>query len=561
MRGKLRTFGKDQNGAVAGIYAVALIGLIAIGGVGFDYARMAGMDSELQNAADQAALAAATQLDGELTACARADKAAVSLLDNITLLSNVAPDDGSLARNAVTVNSGNAADGDEEDYCGNRGYITFYSSYSNPASNTLAGNDADAAIVAVSVDSRTARYAFTPIVGAIFARMSARAVASIGSAICDVPPLMICDPQPDSTLPITQRLLPGYGIQVTGHGNNTTKTGGQPDPYDTSTQVSSWAPGDFGFLEIGTGQVQDLIRALAYDDLPFDCSPVGGTSPETGNAQGLYDAINTRFDIYDFQQTTNGNNPLAACNSGGCPSASNTVKDLIRDSNGTTSANACKLNKNGWYLPPNEEQFWPIASTTTYNDMNVYNDTSNTPSITAMGLPRDNCHYESYRGNTGTDCGSANDDDNRVGNGVWGRGDYWATNHPGVTPPAGAKTMTRYQTYLWELGVTGSLPTAGKQVASPLCSTAKNSGISNSTPERRVLTVAVVTNCSSLSGKSTPVEIGEWMDMFLVEPIVDDRENGSVKDGLYMEVINVNQLGSGSTTGGTVRKDKPFLIE
>ncbi len=552
MQERIRKFVSDENGAVAGIYAVALIGLIAVGGVGFDYARMAGMDSELQNAADQAALAAATQLDGQDGACARADDAAINLLDNITLLSN----DGS--GNAVTVNSGNAA-ASGSDQCGNRGYIVFYSAYNDPATNTLADNDANAAIVEVAVDSRTARYAFTPIVGAIFSTMSARAVASIGSAICDVPPLMICDPEPGNVLPVAQRLLPGQGIQVTGHGNNATKGPGGKNDYDTDSTVSAWAPGDFGFLEIGSGQSQDLIKALAYDDIPFDCAPVGGTKPETGNPQGLYDALNTRFDIYDFTKTDKGGNPLAPCNAGACPAASNVTKDVVK-TNTNTTGNACKFHNTGWELPAEDAQFWPVAANGSYDGMSTYQRTGPGYSLTAMGLPRDNCHYNSYNAATASNCG--NDSDNRVGNGNWARGDYFKKNHPSATLPANKTTITRYQTYLWELA--GNMPNpspAGGQRSSPVCSTAKNGGIDNSSADRRVLTVAVVTNCSSLSGSSTAVEIGEWMDMFLVEPIVDERTNGSVKDGLYMEVIRVNDLGSGSATGGTVRKDKPYLIE
>ena len=65
-------FWRNETGATAALYALALPALIAVGGVGFDYARLAGMDSELQNAADQAALAGATQLDGKLGACSRA---------------------------------------------------------------------------------------------------------------------------------------------------------------------------------------------------------------------------------------------------------------------------------------------------------------------------------------------------------------------------------------------------------------------------------------------------------------------------------------------------------
>ena len=38
----LRRFHKDQSGAVAATYALALIPLVAMAGLGFDYARMAG---------------------------------------------------------------------------------------------------------------------------------------------------------------------------------------------------------------------------------------------------------------------------------------------------------------------------------------------------------------------------------------------------------------------------------------------------------------------------------------------------------------------------------------
>ena len=67
-----RSFWLNESGATAALYALALPALVAIAGVGFDYARLASMDSELQNAADQAALAAVTQLNGQGGACLRA---------------------------------------------------------------------------------------------------------------------------------------------------------------------------------------------------------------------------------------------------------------------------------------------------------------------------------------------------------------------------------------------------------------------------------------------------------------------------------------------------------
>ena len=69
---------RNSEGAVAPIVALSLIALIAVGGIAFDYAHVAAMDTELQDAADHAALAAATQLDGNDGAQDRATDAAQS---------------------------------------------------------------------------------------------------------------------------------------------------------------------------------------------------------------------------------------------------------------------------------------------------------------------------------------------------------------------------------------------------------------------------------------------------------------------------------------------------
>src|SRR3954452_12088002 len=93
----LQQLWKRTDGAVAPTVALSLVGLIAVGGIAFDYAHLAAMDTELQQAADQAAVAAATQLDARPGAIARATAAAQNLITNKTLLAG----DGS--SNAVTV--------------------------------------------------------------------------------------------------------------------------------------------------------------------------------------------------------------------------------------------------------------------------------------------------------------------------------------------------------------------------------------------------------------------------------------------------------------------------
>lgn len=192
--------------------------------------------------------------------------------------------------------------------------------------------------------------------------------------------------------------------------------------------------------------------------------------------------------------------------------------------------------------------------------MELVNNTTNSPSIDAMGLPRDLCHYGSYSAACRTLTGQSND---RFGNGLWGRGDYFNKYHPSRTP-GNASTMTRFETYKWEIAngyvasINGTNAGSNKQYSAPVCSTLSAGGI-----DRRVLSVAIVENCATLSGSSTKVDVDEWVEMFLVEPVFDGRGNGALPDSIYMEVIGPSTVGSNGGASGpqTVRKDVPYLIE
>jgi hypothetical protein len=92
------------------------------------------------------------------------------------------------------------------------------------------------------------------------------------------------------------------------------------------------------------------------------------------------------------------------------------------------------------------------------------------------------------------------------------------------------------------------------------------------TIDRRVLTVAIVRNCTGpitiggvtypgLSGNSNAAVIDEWVDMFLVEPVFDARGNGVIADSIYMEVIGASKLGGGgSSASQQIRRDVPYLV-
>ena len=148
----IRHLGGDERGAVSSMYAVAILTLVAMAGIGFDYGRMMALDTELQNAADQAALAAATQLDGNDDAMIRARDAATNAFAtaaspyvNETRFAN----DG--AGRPITSLS-----------------FKFYDGYLNDAPGTELTSDADGAdaeVVEETVNTRTVNYALTPLIG------------------------------------------------------------------------------------------------------------------------------------------------------------------------------------------------------------------------------------------------------------------------------------------------------------------------------------------------------------------------------------------------------------
>lgn len=550
-RSVLRIFRRNDSGAIAPLYALALFALVGAAGIGFDYARIAAMDTELQNAADQAALAAATQLTREAGAKASAADAAEEFFAsrgyNKTNFANDGDSDGKAVK-IVTV----------EFYATRANAEAETNAFSE--SDTDAGEgDEDANFVRVVVEQRTANYALTPVVGALSGPIDAAATAGMGSSICKVPPIMICSPDPSQ--PFDAEDKEGMGIVATGHntGNGNGGNGGNPG---SDSQGNTWAPGDFGFLQVedpsatAASRNQALLLALAYEQPPVDCTPVGENRVSTGNPQGLFDAINTRFDIYDFNNNSGNGNILSACYSGRCPAAQNVVKDFTNTNPNPTVNNACKIRNSGggagWMLPDDDEEFEPIYNSSATDETQIDDDGV----IAVMGLPRDNCHYTSYDptpANSGDD-GLCSGGNGRFGNGAWARADYFAKNHPSGSRPTDWQNITRYETYLWELA--NSLPSVANQRSGPMCSTGTTD------IDRRVLTVAVVTNCSSLHGASVPVDIDEWVDVFLVEPSIDDPvRHNAFRDAIYVEVIGPSKTAGGNTYGvQTVRRDVPYLV-
>lgn len=546
MWGAAGKLARDANGAVAPTVALSLFGLIAAGGIAFDYARLATMDTELQNAADQAALAAASQLDGEDGACARSAAAAANMVSHSTLFAN---DSEGLA---ITIQN--------ESACDATGRIRFWQDI---AKTNPADDDSNAKFVEVEVDPRTAFYALTPVVGAFSSgEVAAIAFAGLDSAICKVPPLMLCNPDESGDPDFTIANYVGKGIRLVANDGG-----------------GNYGPGNFGFLAAGldtTGNTGAAVlrRILGRSSLAADCASGDGVTTDPGNMVSVRDALNVRFDIYD-----QGLNQACGTNGALCPPSINTRKDLLQKGNGNNCGlvNNATGNPNGWKEADNPYPGTLSAMPTTTTPRQL-TDTE-AAALSPTGYPRDVCHAFSVMGScTPLVAGEGN----RIGDGNWDRYAYFRSHpvdYPTITSRAamdsfltntfGTTTPTRYQVYQWEMQPANraarlhtNVPVGSLKASSqPVCAPA-GSGVfpSDTQVDRRVLSVAVV-NCAveGVRGRTPDVNVKKWIDIFLTEPSVARlrTENSDI----YVEVIGVTQNATEAGAVQLVKKSVPYLIE
>lgn len=513
MRGtKLNDLVHNDRGAVAATYALALTGLIVIGGVGFDYGRLMAMDSELQNGADQAALAGATQLNGLSGACSRAAARAISLVTNTT----------------VVANSGHSITLPSEPGCDASGSVRFWQ---NKDRTSAATNDSNARFIEVRVDSRSVDYAFTPIAGLIYGSVGAGAMAGLGSSVCKVPPVFMCNPNEGSDPLFTVANYIGVGIRLTANDGG-----------------STYGNGNFGYLQTNAGNGANAVRdVLGKVDIPGDCVNVDSIETKTGEQITVLDALNTRFDIYGggITQTCSANGSL-------CPPSANSRKDVVHKGN-TNNCAFTNGNGNGWQVAP---QPYRPPSAAALTDAEI-------AATSPMGYPRDICHAVSPTGS----CGGG-----RIGSGTWDRNAYFKTNSQNYAPSFdiaatfGTATPTRYQVYRYEAAnpstrlqaqSAGGGNTARPQ---PYCVT-PGIPVGGVGADRRVISVAVV-NCAT-QNLSNPIRPVNWIDVFLVEPSLR-RQQGSTliteASDVYVEVVGATTLGGGSNAAQLIRRDVPYLV-
>lgn len=549
---------RSEQAAVAPTVALSLFGLIAAGGLAFDYARLAGMDTELQAAADMAALAAASQLDRTSDSITRAtnaiDKEAVA--DRLVANSSLFANDGK--GSVVEI-----------------GTITFCSDFDDtePTNDAACDETTDpllAAYVMVTTEVRTANYALTPIVAAFSGTSSANAVAGVYSAMCNVAPLMVCAPAGENNWPTEADY--GRGIRL-----------------KPATGPTAWAPGNYGLLDFGNGfgGVFDSLMAQGENGCR---QQTGQTSP--GNKDQVTDATNTRFDVYEENNNRVWNKPAGqprcSADGRGCP-APNTRKDMVLVQTYTVK-NVPETDPEP--TPP------PCGSDGTGFPGTLSTNTEFSPAASAKGFPRDNVHFAA---------GGSN-----VGDGVWGIDSYLTANHPGATAAAiaaelgggvTAANLTRYDVYRWEKAQTSrtnSQPIGLPVVAEKRCTGGGGGGVGKggggsggggnptcdytitrqctfSRPkvatqsytaqrDRRVLPI-VSANCDNLSGSGSGNSNGyvllKTFNIFLVEPSWN-RGTGfpyeTANNELYGEIIGPGETGGGVSEFQQYAKTKPYLV-
>lgn len=511
MRGTaLNVLIRNDEGAVAATYALALTGLIMIAGVGFDYGRLAAMDSELQNGADQAALAGATQLNGASGACSRASAAALGLVTNTTVVAN----DSS----TVSITA--------EPACDATGNIKFWQDKNRA---TAATSDATAHFIEVTVATRSVDYAFTPITGLIHGSSFAVAMAGLGSSVCKVPPVFLCNPA-ESTDPVFNVAnYIGKGVRLIAN------TGG-----------SNYTPGNFGYLEANAGNgAQAISQALGRTTIPGDCVSADSVTTKPGQQVSVLDALNTRFDVY-----ANGLNQACGGNNGLCPPSANSKKDLTHKGNSNSCAFA-NGGGSGWQEAT--KPYLPSSATTPLT-------TAQIAQTSPMGYPRDMCHAVSLSGS----CSGG-----KIGTGTWDSNAYFKTNSTNyasnfdVTGTFGTSTPTRYQVYKYEAAnsanrLQNQSDGSNTAIPQPYCVT-PGIAVGGASIDRRVLSVAIV-NCQAqgVQGATSGVTVNKWIDVFLTEPSVN--RSRTAQSDVYVEVIGPTTLGGGSTAAQLIRRDVPYLV-
>ncbi len=508
-----RSLARDRGGA-AGVY-VAMISAVMVGMVGLtiDLGRLWTLNTEAQDAADAAALAAASQLDGTATATTRAYNAAQASTGLVT--------------NAQALSSAGA---------GNVSIQTVDFLAALPASDTTAiaganilcsgtgctaAQSAQVHFVRVTTQLVPHQNWFLVAVGApVNSATSAAAVAGNTPVMCQSTPVFICNPQ-EADPPTGQGSGAGFDITMwQGKQLLLTQGGG-----------TTWQPGNYGLLDVPNcgGATSCLAQELA--STPSGASCISTVSSKTGNVTPVNAAINTRFDIWF---------PPGFKNPSNVPASQLPAADVIKGLVPGTLGNG-KVDCSSFVPPPGLVQALPRDNSFSGQNSSFGNGQWNCAGYMAVNHPS-----VSLSGNFAW-CGASTDA---------------TANFP---------SQSRFNLYKEELGLNS--PTIGipnNSTKSPAgedgqipeqpnaCATSTWSppaGCSGNDPDlctianRRLLWFAVIDcRANSFSGSSPPIIPIAFVKGFITEPVgyvPGQTLNSSANQNIYLEFAGQATLSGG----------------
>ncbi|HSE77517.1 MAG TPA: hypothetical protein VLG66_05900, partial [Alphaproteobacteria bacterium] len=462
------------------------------------------LQTQLQNAADQSALAGAAELDGNDDSVVRAGRAVygesgveAQLTQNseniagqgiissvqFRVLSSI-PED----RNAIVCPVWMNSFADAQSYVPSGGGTHCATAWSNVR------------FIEVVVEQRTIGVSLIATLRTIGANSptqaatTARSLAGFTQFVCQAPPLFTCNPQEAISGPDTVDMQRGEVLLMKAGGG-----GG-----------AQYGAGDYGLLDpVFNNQGAKSISHNIASASSEGCFSTEGVEVNQGQKTGpVKEAINVRFDIYE--------NPNFGSEQGN--PEYRPARNVVRGCYGKAGCDTSYAEAGGKSFNSTPPEQWD-------------------PAWGGAPYPRAQCFY------TGTCNKSCNSGVCRMSTGAdWpaaSRDMYWDINHPNSTtgsPGAGQysrpagwdTTMTRYDVYRWEID-NNHIPNRQPSASTASDATGENAnpthytgGVLNDTPDRRILIVAVI-NCIEqgpiLGNSGGPYAVEKYAKFFLLEPV------------------------------------------
>lgn len=537
-------FWRDEDGIVLPYVTIMLIAIIGLSGLALDASRFRSLKTQMQAGADALALAGARELDGSSGAIGRACNA----INN--MISNTPEGMGEQSKIAAAT-------------------ITFYSSlYADTVPTTGAASEMGNVVYTAAGDCSDAKTAASmaskyvgvtvspatldPILVNFPMSTNAMAVAGYDFAVCNMPPVFICNPY-EKTGDTNETASNRWSTQVSIPANQRqmmklTVNGG-----------SGYGPGHFGFLMPpdncnGASCLRDWIATYK----PKACYRKKNVDLNTGQMQSVFDAFNVRFDMYSGSLKASTNYAPAvnvrkgytykgnACNAAvvnasnaivpefqatGTLKKNNTTITAVSSTSSVIDGMPIKLDGN---IPGGTLVVSHTSNSITISAKPSADATGATITIggsgqQAAGLPRDiNMIYNSSL---------------QFGNGNWDCSDYWKTVHGAASLPTDIAlggghcgtgtdtTVSRFQIYQYEISqslvsdLSGPLAPSDPngESGAPACNPP---GISNDDGggDRRTIYAAII-NCGANSGlmnqggqTADDIPVAGFGKFFMTEP-------------------------------------------